>query len=410
MNKKVVKKMINKLLPLDLTPEAEINRRIQTLKEKMAQAGVDGVFLTHRPDYYYFSGSGQDAWLYVALEHEPLLFVKRYLPRAVAESPLTQIVPVHSVTEIPQIIKDAHGGFAKTMGIAFDLVPVRDFRFYQSLFFGCTWQDASPMIMSCRAIKSEYELGIMQDVAKISSRVFDFIADTLEPGSRETDLAGRIEAFARTQGHSGRLQTRHYRSVGFTFHIMGGESGGQSGALDSPVCGTGMYTAYPFGAGTRVIEKNDPVLIDLGTMAFGYHMDESRMFVAGKMAGRADAASRAAVDILFHVKDAMKPGVSMKTIFQQAVTMADKLGYGEQFLGLSGLKSRFIGHGIGLELVEDPIIVKGRSAALEPGMVFAVEPKFIFKDQFAAGIESVIQITETGSRFLSIVPNKVFAV
>ena len=402
--------MIDKLLPLDLTPETEISRRIQTLKEKMSQAGVDGVFLTHRPDYYYFSGSGQDAWLYVALEHEPLLFVKRYLPRAVAESPLTQIIPVHSVTEIPQIIKDSHGGFAKTMGIAFDLVPVRDFRFYQSLFFGCNWQDATPLIMSCRAIKSEYELGIMQDVGKISNRVFNFIADNLEPGIRETDLAGRIEAFARTQGHSGRLQTRHYRSVGFTFHIMGGESGGQSGALDSPVCGTGMYTAYPFGAGTRMIEKNDPVLIDLGTMALGYHMDESRMFVAGKMDSQADAASQAAIDILYHVKDAMKPGSAMKTIFQMSVTMANKLGYGEQFLGLPGLKSKFLGHGIGIELVEDPIISKGRSTMLEPGMVFAVEPKFIFKDRFAAGIESVIRITETGSRFLSKVPNKVFMV
>lgn len=402
--------MIDKLLPLDLTPEAEISRRIQALKKKMAQVGIDGVFLTHRPDYYYFSGSAQDAWLYVPLAHEPLLFVKRYLPRAVAESPLTQIIPVHSVTEIPQIIKDTHGGFAKTMGIAFDLVPVRDFRFYQSLFFGCAWQDATPLIMSCRAIKSKYELGMLQEVAKISSRVFDFISENLEPGIRETDLAGRIEAFARTQGHSGRLQTRHYRSVGFTFHIMGGESGGQSGALDSPVCGTGMYTAFPFGAGTRVIEKNDPVLIDLGTMAFGYHMDESRMFVAGKMAGQADSASRAAIDILLHVKDAMKPGVAMKTVFQSAVTMADRLGYGEQFLGLSGFKSKFLGHGIGLELVEDPIISKGKSTALEPGMVFAVEPKFIFKDRFAAGIESVIQITETGSRFLSIVPNKVFVV
>jgi Xaa-Pro aminopeptidase len=171
-----------------------------------------------------------------------------------------------------------------------------------------------------------------------------------------------------------------------------------------------MYTAYPFGAGTRVIQKNDPVLIDLGTMAFGYHMDESRMFVAGKMDRQADAASQAAIDILFQVKDAMKPGVAMKSIFQMSVTMANKRGYGEQFLGLPGLKSKFLGHGIGIELVEDPIISKRQSTVLEPGMVFAVEPKFIFKDRFAAGIESVIQVTATGSRFLSIIPNKVFMV
>ena len=402
--------MMDKELPLDLTPEWEINRRIHLLKEKMSRAGMDGMFITHRPDYYYFSGTGQDGWLYVTLDYSPLLFVKRYLPRAVAESPLTQIVPVHTVTEIPQIIKDSHGGFAKTIGLAFDLVPVRDFRFYQSLFFGSNWQDATPVIMSCRSIKSKYEIDIFNRVADISSRVFDFISHTLTPGIRETDLAGKIEAYARTLGHSGRLQLRHYRSEGFSFHIVSGASGGQPGALDSPVSGTGICTAYPFGAGPRVIEMNDPILIDFSTMAMGYHMDESRMFVVGKMESQAEDASLAAIEILHGVQESMKPGVAVKTIYQTAVALADKLGFGEQFLGLPDLKAKFIGHGVGVELVESPILAKGHGAILEAGMVFAVEPKFIFKDRFAAGIESVIQVTSQGSRFVSKVPNKVFYV
>jgi Xaa-Pro aminopeptidase len=64
---------------------------------------------------------------------------------------------------------------------------------------------------------------------------------------------------------------------------------------------------------------------------------------------------------------------------------------------------------VGLELVEAPILSRGNPQILMPGMVFAVEPKFIFKDRFAAGIESVIQVTDTGARFLSKTENRIFS-
>jgi Xaa-Pro aminopeptidase len=63
---------------------------------------------------------------------------------------------------------------------------------------------------------------------------------------------------------------------------------------------------------------------------------------------------------------------------------------------------------VGLELVEQPVIARGRKTLLKPGMVLAIEPKFIFMNQFAAGIESMIHITETGNEFLSLTENKIF--
>ncbi|RLB90453.1 MAG: aminopeptidase P family protein, partial [Deltaproteobacteria bacterium] len=165
---------------------------------------------------------------------------------------------------------------------------------------------------------------------------------------------------------------------------------------------------YPFGAGPKLIRENEPILIDLGTMVKGYHMDESRMFVIGKMASAAMDASLASMEILHLLKDTMKPGAVMGELFDSTVKAATKMGYAREYLGLPHLKSRFVGHGIGLELVENPVLAKGRSTQLKPGMVFAVEPKFIFKDRFAAGIESVILITNRGSRFLSQTENQIF--
>lgn len=402
--------MIDALLPSEVVPETEISNRTDALKNQMERAGIESVFLTHRPDYFYFTGTAQEAWLYVSLDYDPLLFVKRYLPRAVKESALGNIVPVHSVTEIPDIVKDSHGRLPKNMGLAFDIVPVRDFRFYQSLFFGTEFLDATPLVESCRAIKSDFEIRKMEELALISKKVFHFIETQIQPGVREIDFAGRISAFARTIGHSGKIYTRHYRAEGFPFHLTCGASGGLPGALDSPVCGTGPCSAYPYGAGPRQIRENEPILMDFATMVDGYHFDESRMFVLGKMDNTAEAASSAAAEILSRIKGAMKPGAAIKNIFQESVALAGKLGFADQYLGIPGLKSRFVGHGVGVELVEYPMLAKGRAGELEPGMVFAVEPKFIFKDRFAAGIESVVLVTETGSRFISRTPQKIFRI
>lgn len=394
--------------PFDPTPGEEISARVHALQENMAAHHLDAMFLTHKPDIYYFSGTAQDCYLYIEKDHAPMLFVKRYLPRALQETSLADVIPVESVKTIPAQVKKRFKNHPRTCGLAFDVVPVKDFHFYQHLFSKTDFKDGSGVIDACRQIKSPWEIDQMKTAARASKQTFDFMQQTLVPGLTEMEFCGMFEAYSRTLGHSGRLLTRHYRSEGFPFHLMSGETGGLPGALDSPLCGTGMSNAYPYGAGPKQIRENEPILIDFGTVIDGYHMDESRMFVLGKLPERAEAAARAAIEILHAIKDKMAPGVSMGEIFETAVKGAGKHGLGRWFLGLPDLKSKFIGHGIGLELVENPILARGRQAVLKPGMVFAVEPKFIFKDEFAAGIESVVHVTDKGAEFLSRTDNKIF--
>ena len=389
-------------------PALEIANRIHALKHRMDTAGIDAVFLTHKPDLFYFSGTAQDAYLYVPKDLDPLLLVKQYFPRALAETGIDQVIQVDSITRIPGRIRSMHGRLPASMGLAFDVVPVRDFQFFQTLFTPAEMVDATALIMGCRMIKSDWEIDQMAVAARLSKETFSFVRDNMTPGESEIAFCGRVEAFARANGHSGRLRVRHYRAEGFSHHLMSGVSGGVGGGLDTPVSGTGTCSAYPYGAGPKRIQKNEPILLDLGTMVNGYHMDETRMLVIGTLPPEAEKAGQAAIDILHHVRDMMRPGVLAGDIFDAAVNRAGRLGLEEPFLGLPGLKCRFIGHGLGMELVETPILARDSSQELMPGMVFAVEPKFIFKDRFAAGIESVIQVTDTGARFLSMTENQMF--
>jgi Xaa-Pro aminopeptidase len=119
-------------------------------------------------------------------------------------------------------------------------------------------------------------------------------------------------------------------------------------------------------------------------------------------------ACHAAIDIHNEVIDKVKPGISVGEIFDASVAKAVSLGFAEPYLGPPGYKVNFIGHGIGTELIEQPIIAPNKKDLLKPGMIFALEPKLVFENKFAAGVESVFLVTEIGHRIISKVPVEVF--
>lgn len=149
-------------------------------------------------------------------------------------------------------------------------------------------------------------------------------------------------------------------------------------------------------------------MIDFGFVLNGYHMDETRMFAIGSLPDRAMKACRAAIEIHNTVLERVEPGVTVSELFHVSVSKAESLGYGEQYLGPGGYKVNFIGHGLGLELIELPMLAKNKKDHLLPGMTFALEPKMVFPNEFSAGIESVFLVTETGSRLISKVPVEIF--
>lgn len=97
----------------------------------------------------------------------------------------------------------------------------------------------------------------IKKAAKLSEKTFAYIQENLRPGISEMEFCGEFETFARKSGHSGSVLTRHYRAEGYPFHFLSGKSGGLAGVVDTPCCGTGTSIAHPFGAGPKIIEKNE---------------------------------------------------------------------------------------------------------------------------------------------------------
>jgi Xaa-Pro aminopeptidase len=389
-------------------PATEIDSRTQKLQKELQARDIDGLFIVQRVDLFYFSGTAQNGFMYIPAEGAPLLFIKQYLPRAKEESSVDNIIKINSIKEIPGLIIDHFGKLPAIIGFELDVVPVNDFNFYQGLFPGSSCVDCSPLILKSRRIKSDWEIVQMENTADMTRKTFEYMRTTIRPGITEMEFAGMFETYARKLGHGASLRVRQYQTEGYPWHVLSGKSGGMVGLLDSPASGAGTSAAFPVGAGYKELCADEPVMIDLGSVLNGYHMDETRMFAIDSMPKQAMDASCVAIEIHNSIIQKAKPGITVGELFEHSVQLATSRGYDASYLGAPGHKVSFIGHGIGLELIEPYIMARNRNHPLEPGMTFALEPKFVYANEFSAGVESVFLVTESGARLISKVPVEVF--
>ncbi len=390
-------------------PEIELADRRQRLRKELLETGIEGLFVVQQVDLFYLTGALHPGICYLPAEGEPLLFINHSCSSRISHPDTIHIFEIGSLDEIPTVIGDVCGGLPRVLGFEFDVLPVADFNLYRGLFPGQECVDGSPSILKGRRIKSAWELVQMERTAELTRRTFDYGRSALKAGLSEMEFACMLESFARVQGkETESVRVRDYQTEGYPGHVLSGESGGRVGLLDSPASGQGTSPAFPCGAGHRTIRANEPVMVDFGLGLNGYHMDETRMFSIGPLPDKIMKACEAAITIHDAVLSRVKPGITVDELFKHSVASAERLGYGEQYLGPPGQKVNFIGHGIGLELIEGPVIAKGKKDRLEAGMTFALEPKIVFEDAFIAGVESVFVVTDTGRRLISRLPVEVF--
>jgi len=319
-------------------PSSEIEDRITEIQKKLRQDEIDGLLVVQRVDLFYFSGTAQNGFLYIPAQGPPLLLIRRYIPRARQESSIRDMVEIRSPKEVPGRIADFYGSLPRTLGFELDVVPVKDFAFYRSLFPKQDCVDGSRLILKTRMIKSPWEIAQMERTARISCRTFEYIRDNIRPGYTEMEFGGMYEAFARKIGHGGRLRVRDYQTEGYPWHILSGVSGGMVGLLNSPASGQGTSAAFPVGGGNKKLAPDEPIMIDIASVFNGFHMDETRMFAIGSMPKEALDASLATIEIHNTVLDRVRPGIPIKDLFDTALTKAEKLGYAEAYLGPPGYK------------------------------------------------------------------------
>jgi Xaa-Pro aminopeptidase len=388
-------------------PAGELADRIAKLQKALAAREMDGALISQKTDLFYFGATSQQGWLYVPVFGKPILMVFKEFERARQESPLEEIVSIVSSKKIPAVLDEYGYPSPAVLGLELDVLPTNLYFQYCAIFKQSKLEDISFEIRLIRAVKSEFEIAKLRLSAKLSDKIAAMVPQLLEVGKPEITLAGELEGYARSLGHQGIVRMRMWGSELFYGHLLSGDGAAVPSYLASPTGGAGVSSVIGQGAGFRRIGPNEPVLVDYVFALDGYISDHARIFSIGRLPDELEAAHLAMLEIQSEIKSQAKPGVLTGELYESMISLAEKKGYAENFMGVGERRIRFTGHGVGLELDEFPFIAKGQQLALEAGMVIALEPKTIFPGKGVVGIENTHLVTENGLESLSRFPDEI---
>ena len=379
---------------------AEVAPRIEDLRRALRTEALDGALLLHATDVYYYAGTRQNAALWVPVDGEPALLVRRSAARARAESPLSDVRPFPPGRELAALF-----GRARRVGLCFDVTRLTQWEWWKKHLRAIDFANASAIVRRQRSVKSAAEIEVMRRGGRALARALGEVPDFLKTGLREIDLAAEIESRLRRAGNEGSPRLRAPNLELFTGLVCAGETGAEPGAFDGPVAGRGLSAAYPVGPSSRTVKRGEPVFVDYTALIEGYVLDMSRVFAVGSLPDDLSRALDVAIAIQDELAPLLAPGQIPADLYSRAVDRAEAAGLGGTFMGAGDDAARFVGHGIGMELDELPVLAPGFHDPLVAGQVVALEPKFLFPGRGAVGVENTWAVTPRGGEKLTPLPD-----
>jgi Xaa-Pro aminopeptidase len=386
-----------------LHPKSEIDDRIKRLQAMMDD--MAGAILFHSVDMCYFSGTAQDGLVYIPRDGEPVVMMRRSLERAMQESPL-EVRPLKSMRNLKSDLDIPSGA---TVGLEMDVLPCSFYFRVANALGDAKFTDVSEEIKHIRSVKSDFEIDLIREAARILDAGIASVPDHIEEGMKEVDLACRLESVMRSMGHQGSLRFRRFNSIVPLGHVMSGPNAAAPSFLASPTGGRGTSLLFPQGAGFRKIKRNEPVFVDMVGIYNGYIADATRIFSLGKLSAELEDAYLAALEIEEAVARELQPGKTGKELFGLSEAEGARRGYGDYLGGPVGSKCGFVGHGVGLELDEYPVLGP-LDHAIEKNMTIAIEPKIIYPEKGVLGVEDTFLTTENGAQRLTRLSQEIWRV
>ncbi|MGM0882050.1 MAG: M24 family metallopeptidase [Bacillota bacterium] len=389
-------------------PAELVQQRIERLQEAMQTEHIDAFLITQNIDLYYFSGSMQNGYLFIPSTGEATFYVRRSFERAkletavqVAELGVFRHFGQTLLHDYPSIFRD---GVELRIAADLDVLPAQTYHKLSELLGAsgrCGLIDGSAHIRRLRMIKDPLEISRIEAAAEVVAEALSESLNELREGVSELAWMARVEYELRIRGHIGQMRMRGYNQEITTGMVISGAAAAVPTYFDGPAGGLGLGAASPQSVSRSIVKRNEPILIDIGCCIDGYVIDQTRTAVIGELSVTLKHAYEVSESIIRAAEKRMLPGTLCSQLYEDALAICAASGLSDHFMGYGADQAKFLGHGIGLEIDEWPVLAKGFHMPLEPGMVIAVEPKFTFPGQGVVGIENSYLITEHGAKALT---------
>ncbi len=350
------------------------SRRLRRLRSKMHEGGVESLLVTHLPDVVYLCGfTGSNAALAITANRAVMYTDGRYTAQAKEQvkGARAVIAKKSAMLEALALLVDSGASIVSFDGDATTVTSLTIMR--QSLPPGRRAKTLKPLkhplLSELRMVKDADELQLMQAAASLGDQLFESILPHLKPGVSEMEIAGHLEYQARNSGAE---------------------------AMSFPtIVASGPRSALPHGtASTAKVPRQGFVTLDFGVILGGYCSDMTRTIHVGK----ATSEERAAYDAVLEAQEngvrAVVAGVTCGVVDHACRSVLERHKLGKYF-------THSTGHGVGLEIHEQPRVAKDQKAILQSGMVITIEPGIYMPGKFGIRIEDTVSVTEQGAERLT---------
>lgn len=372
------------------TPSNELKNRIATIQKELARQQADACIVTTAVNLMYLTDAIFDGFLYIAPQGDPVMFVKR--PVDISGE---NVEIIRKPEQITDLLPKYGLGQPRRVLLESDVVPYESIMRLRAALGMPEVLGVSTILRKIRMVKSDYELSLVRESARLQSLVYARISSIFKPGMTDIDFQIEMEHLLRKTGSLGIFRCYGDNMDIFMGSILAGENAAAASPYDFALGGKGISPVLPLGANGTLLQPGITLMVDMCGNFTPYQSDMTRSFAIGDVPEIAHRAHQVSMDIHREILSFAKAGTSCADLYFAAEEMTHRYGLEPYFMG-TVQQAKFIGHGVGLEINEPPVLTPRSREVLLPRMVIAIEPKYVLPGIGAVGVENTYIVHEDG--------------
>lgn len=379
-----------------LLPADEHAKRVTKARDAMARHGLDALLISDNANIYYFTGRVYSGYLYIPASGDVQFFVRR--PIGLEGNGVQYI-------RKPEQMAGHISDNPSTIGYELDLLPYESALRLMKVFPAAKPVNASPLMRETRAVKTPMEIGLIRQSGIRQTEVYRRIPRMYQEGMTDLELQVEIERTSRLEGCLGQFRISGDSMELFMANVLCGDNADAPTPYDFAMGGAGLDPSLPVGCDGSTIKPGMTVMVDANGNYTGYMTDMTRVFYLEHVGELAQRAHDCSIRICRELAAMGRPGVEAKALDERARAIVSEERLEDYFMG-HRQHAGFIGHGVGIEINELPVIAPRSRDILHKNNVVALEPKFVIPHVGAVGIENTYLVTTSGMTPLTTAPEE----
>lgn len=388
------------LIQKDIIPD--IMLRMDSLRRQMRAEKIDALLVASNANIYYTTGRFFRGYVYIPLEGDPVWFIVR--PYSYDTD--SHIINVRKPELIPEELKKLGMTMPTVVGYEFDDLVYSDVARLEALFPDAKQVNGSLILKKARKVKTPLELKMMRYDGVHQAEAYRRISRCYRKDMTDVEFQIEIERILRLEGCLGYIRTSGNLMEINMGSVIAGDNADAPGPYEFTMGGAGMDPSLPVGANGTTIKQGETIMVDVCGAFNGYQTDMTRVWRLGEIPELAYRAHDCSRNILKKCEIMGVPGTKVADLYNAAIEIAEGEGLSKYFMG-HNQQAPFIGHGVGIQLNELPVITGRSKDSLLENMTIALEPKFVIPHVGAVGLENTYIVTPSGLECITQFPEEI---